>query len=101
MFGGSSSFGQAAAKNSNTNNSTEAPSSPSDTVSMFAWSPNANFLAAASWDKQVRIWEVQPAMGASTCTATARVAYSHDQPVLACSFSNDGMSVFQPDVITR
>lgn len=36
----------------------EVAQSPGDTVSELAWSPAANILAAASWDKQVRIWEV-------------------------------------------
>ena len=101
MFGSPSTTGAFSAssssqttKNSNTNNSTEAPSGPSDSVSMLAWAPNANYLAAASWDKQVRIWEVHPALAATSCTVTARISYSHDQPVLACSFSNDGLNVF-------
>ena len=37
----------------------EVPSPPSDSVSALAWSPTANILAAASWDNQVRIWEVR------------------------------------------
>lgn len=98
MFGGmgaSSPFGGAAtAKNSNTNNSTEVPSGPSDTVSCLAWSASGNLLAGASWDKQVRIWEVQPSMGATSCTATARVAYSHDAPVLGCAFTADNSTLF-------
>lgn len=91
VFGGSSG---AMAKNPNTNNSTEVPSSPTDTVSDLRWAPNANYLAGASWDKQVRIWEVHAGMGGNTCTATARVSYSHEAPVLSCAFSNDGLNVF-------
>ena len=30
-----------------------------DTVHCLSWSPVANFLAAAAWDGQVRVWEVQ------------------------------------------
>jgi mRNA export factor len=78
-------------KNPNTNSSTEVPSGPEDTVSMLSWAPNANFLAASSWDKSVRIYEVHPAMGVSNCTVTPRLSYTHDQPVLACSFSNDNV----------
>lgn len=97
MFGGmgSSPFGGGSVgKNANTNSSTEVPSGPSDTISCLSWSPNANFLAGASWDKQVRIWEVQPALGGTNCTATARVSYSHDAPVLGCAFTTDGATVF-------
>ncbi|KAJ2412219.1 RNA export factor gle2 [Coemansia sp. RSA 2530] len=32
---------------------------PTDTISEIAFSPKANFLAASSWDNEVRIWEIQ------------------------------------------
>ena len=70
------------------------PSGPTDSVAQLAWASNANYLAACSWDKQVRIWEVHSPLGAGACTATARVSYSHESPVMACSFSNDGLTVF-------
>ena len=51
-----------------TNTSTAAPAAkdievsdpPPDSVSSLAWSPQADFLAAGSWDNNVRIYEVSP-----------------------------------------
>lgn len=44
-------------------------------------------LAASSWDKSVRLWEVT-AQGVQ-----ARMAYQHDAPVLCCNFSKDGQKL--------
>ena len=38
----------------------EVPNAATDGISCIAWSPTANFLAAGSWDNQIRCWEVQP-----------------------------------------
>jgi len=96
-FGGSttSTFGSssgALSKPTNTNNSAEVPQCPTDTISSIAWSPTANLFAAASWDKQVRVWEVQAAMGTSV-SVVPRFAYSHEGPVLCVAFTKDGQNV--------
>lgn len=59
-------------------------SPPTDGIADIAWCPQADFLAAASWDGQVRIWEVQPASGASM----GKAAYAHQGPVLSCAWSS-------------
>ncbi|KAF4697182.1 Poly(A)+ RNA export protein rae1, partial [Perkinsus olseni] len=100
--GGGFGSGAVAPKNPNTNNSHEVAQSPGDTVSELAWSPTANVLAAASWDKQVRIWEVATqastsafggSSGSNTIQATPKLAYGHEAPVLSCCFTKDGANV--------
>lgn len=63
--------------------------SPTDTVSSISWSPTQNLLAAGSWDKAVRIWDV-----AQNGTTNAKLMISHNAPVLCTAFSNDGTRVF-------
>jgi mRNA export factor len=79
-FGGG---GMGQMQDPNTNQSAVVPQSPGDTISCLAWSPQ-NLLAAGSWDKSVRIWEVSPS------GINARLAYNHEGPVLCCAFSRDG-----------
>jgi len=86
LFGG----GGAAAgqiKDPNTNGSVVVPSPPNDGISKVAWSPTANILAASSWDKSVRIWEV------TQNGINPKLAYNHEAPVLCCGFSKDGQRV--------
>jgi len=87
MFGGGGAFGQPQAKDPNTNGSAEIPDPPTDTVSCLSWSKTSNILAAGSWDKSVRIWEVQPS------GVQARMMYQHEGPVLCCAFSGDGSKI--------
>lgn len=59
---------------------------PTDSISDLAFSPGANtpdFLAVASWDNKVRIYEI----AAQTGHSQGRHAYEHSQPVLSCDFS--------------
>merc|ERR1719235_765250 len=74
-------------KDPNTNQSAVVPECPGDSISSLAWSPASNILAASSWDKSVRIWEVTPQ------GVQARMAYQHDGPVLCCNFSKDGQRI--------
>ncbi|KAJ1799836.1 RNA export factor gle2 [Coemansia sp. RSA 2399] len=61
---------------------------PSDSVSELAFNPKANFLAAASWDNEVRIWEVM-----ETGASAGKASYSHEAPALCCAWSRDGSKV--------
>ncbi|OLN87101.1 Nucleoporin GLE2 [Colletotrichum chlorophyti] len=65
---------------------------PEDSISDLAFSPAQNqtsdFLAVASWDKKVRIYEIAP-----NGQSEGRHAYDHDAPVLNCDFSKDGTKV--------
>eukprot|EP00747_Dinoflagellata_sp_TGD_P185919 gnl/TRDRNA2_/TRDRNA2_42711_c0_seq1.p1 gnl/TRDRNA2_/TRDRNA2_42711_c0~~gnl/TRDRNA2_/TRDRNA2_42711_c0_seq1.p1 ORF type:complete len:355 (+),score=66.52 gnl/TRDRNA2_/TRDRNA2_42711_c0_seq1:149-1213(+) len=85
VFGGAAAAGQI--KDPNTNQSAEVPEAPTDCISSLAWAANANILAASSWDKSVRVWEVT-AQGVQP-----RMAYQHEGPVLCCNFSKDGQKL--------
>mmetsp|Transcript_41012 Transcript_41012/g.112844 ORF Transcript_41012/g.112844 Transcript_41012/m.112844 type:complete len:344 (-) Transcript_41012:289-1320(-) len=61
---------------------------PTDTVSCLAWSPQG-LLAAGSWDRGVRVWEVA-SPGEGPLQIEPRMTYQHDEPVLCCDFSSDG-----------
>ncbi|KAJ2802428.1 RNA export factor gle2 [Coemansia guatemalensis] len=61
---------------------------PTDAVSEVAFSPKANFLAASSWDNEVRIWEIQ-----SNGTSLGKASFSHQSPALCCTWSRDGGKV--------
>ena len=55
---------------------------PEDSISDLKFSPQAEYLAAASWDKKVRIWEVD-----GSGQTQARAAFDHEGPVLSCCWS--------------
>lgn len=76
------------------------PDSPQDGVSALCWSPQSNLLAASSWDKTVRIWEVTNSGGGGFASANnnnmqvqSRIQYTHDAPVLCCNFTQDGQKL--------
>lgn len=66
---------------------------PSDTVQSLAFSPTAlapkSFLVSASWDSEVRCWEVQ-----SNGTSAPVGMIKHDAPVMDVAWNADGRSVF-------
>lgn len=68
-------------------------SPPSDTVQALAFSPEAlapkSFLVSASWDSEVRCWDVQP-----NGTSSPVGMIKHDGPVLDVAWSADGQQVF-------
>jgi mRNA export factor len=59
---------------------------PEDSISDLAFSPAQNqasdFLAVASWDKKIRIYEI-----AQNGQSEGRHAYEHEGPVFNCDFS--------------
>ena len=55
---------------------------PEDSISCLAFSPTAEFLSVASWDKKVRIYEVSE-QGQSQ----GKAAMDFDGPVLSCAWS--------------
>lgn len=66
------------------------PQGPSDSVSSLAWSPVGDFLAIASWDNSVRVYEVNSATG----DGQGRAMYSHEAPVLSVGWWHDGTKLF-------
>jgi len=61
-------------------------SPPDDSISSLAWSTSANYLAAASWDSKVRIYDVT-----SSNTGVGVAAIDFGGPVLTCHWS--GVSI--------
>ena len=55
---------------------------PEDSVSEISFSPQADYLAVASWDRKVRIYEIN-----SSGQSEGRAAFEHSQPVLGCCWS--------------
>ena len=55
---------------------------PDDSVSDIAFSPQSEHLAVASWDKKVRIYEINAA-GQSE----GKALFEHEAPVLNCCWS--------------
>jgi mRNA export factor len=82
-------FGTSAAATSNTlgelKNDVELGSPPEDTISDLAFNPNPtdpkDFLAVASWDKKVRVYEIL-----SNGQGQGKVAIDHDGPVFSVDF---------------
>lgn len=61
---------------------------PEDSVSDLQFSPTADFLAVASWDKKVRIYQVSE-QGINE----GKAAIDFEAPVLGCAWSEDGSKV--------
>lgn len=91
--GGGTLFGSTpAATNYNPMKDIDVPSPPDDSVSALSFSPGtlpANYLAAASWDNNVRCWEVQ-----QNGTVIPKAQQSHAGPVLDVAWSDDGSKIF-------
>ncbi|KAI7850467.1 WD40-repeat-containing domain protein [Circinella umbellata] len=66
----------------------EVAQPPSDGISSMAFSSQTDFLSVASWDNQVRIYEVQ-----ASGNTLPKAAYSHEGPVLDVKWSKDGSKI--------
>jgi mRNA export factor len=55
---------------------------PEDSVSDISFSPRADHLAVASWDKKVRIYEINASGGSE-----GKALFEHEGPVLSCHWS--------------
>ncbi|KAA8912803.1 hypothetical protein TRICI_003346 [Trichomonascus ciferrii] len=72
----------------NVSNDRVLNSPPEDSVSDLAFSPQAEFLSVASWDKKVRIYELT-----ATGDSQGRALYEHEAPVLSTRWFPDGGKV--------
>lgn len=61
---------------------------PEDSISHLAFSPVSNHLAVASWDKKVRIYEVNGQGG------EGKALFEHEAPVLSCDWSKVQSEVY-------
>jgi len=80
----------AAAANAQGDISNDVPiqSPPEDSISQISFSPKAEHLAVASWDKKVRIYEIS-----ADGTSVGKAMYDHDAPVLSVDWSKEGTKV--------
>jgi mRNA export factor len=81
-----SSFGRAAAAdklNSHVDLSADVKlmSPPDDTISSLSWSLKADFLAASSWDHEMRVYDMT-----SSPTGEGRALVDFDGPVPSCDW---------------
>lgn len=63
---------------------------PEDSTSHLAFSPQGDFLAVSSWDKKVRIYQVNE-QGQSE----GKAAMDFDAPVLGCAWSEVSCAGFE------
>jgi mRNA export factor len=68
-------------------------SPPEDSISEIAFSPQSQHLAVASWDKKVRIYEINQ-QGQSE----GRAAFDHDGPVLTTCWSMVSRQTLPPSL---
>lgn len=62
---------------------------PEDSISDMSFSPQQDILAVASWDKKVRLYDIDP----NTGNNQGRALYEHDGPVFSARWSSDGARV--------
>jgi WD40 repeat protein len=55
---------------------------PDDSISDLSWSSAGNYLAAASWDGKVRIYDIT-----QNVTGEGKAMITFDGPALSCSWS--------------
>lgn len=73
---------------SSTPNDTLLPADAQDTISSVAWSPTANYLAAASWDGKVRVYDI--ATDGSRARRIEERQVGGSAPVLSCDWLKVG-----------
>ena len=62
---------------------------PEDSIEDISFSPQQDLLAVASWDKKVRIYEIDP----NTGNNQGKALYEHKAPVFSSRWSTDGTKV--------
>jgi mRNA export factor len=84
-------FGQAAQNASNTlgvlDKDIQLQNGPEDSISKISCSMKTNHIAVASWDKKVRIYEINAGGG------KPETMFEHEAPVLDCDWSRVCSSV--------
>lgn len=78
----------------NPNKDYEVPGPPNDCISSLTWSPRGaskSLLVSTSWDKSVKVWEIQKSAPQPVvrCNAVKGPEHNHDLPVLCSAISRD------------
>ncbi|KAJ3416475.1 hypothetical protein HDV05_001633, partial [Chytridiales sp. JEL 0842] len=74
----------------------EVVSPPTDGISSMSFSPQADYLAASSWDNQTRIWEVQ-----SNGNTVPKASIPHDGPALCTHWTNKQNLNYKPAALCQ
>ncbi|KAG8968128.1 hypothetical protein FRC03_008481 [Tulasnella sp. 419] len=82
-------FGGASTSQQPTTTDVELTNPPSDSISALSFSPQADYLAVASWDNEVRIYAIGP-----NGQSEGKAMYKHEGPVLDVCWSADGAKIF-------
>ncbi|KAJ5466882.1 hypothetical protein N7475_004634 [Penicillium sp. IBT 31633x] len=90
LFGGAATSASTSATNTTGDISKDVAlnTPPEDGISDLRFSPTSEHLAVASWDKKVRIYEIND-QGQSE----GKALFEHEAPVLNCCWSPDGTKV--------
>ena len=80
LFGGSSQ--QSTPTQGDLSKDVQVSDPPEDSVSDISFSSAADYLAAASWDNKVRIYEI-----AGDGKSQGKALFTHEAPVLSCAWS--------------
>ncbi|KAI0122220.1 WD40 repeat-like protein [Daldinia grandis] len=70
-------------------NDVSLPDDAEDTISSVSWSPTANYLAAASWDSKIRVYDVNT----NSRTTKGTAVFNAAGPVLSCDWAKDGTMI--------
>jgi len=73
----------------NPNNDMPVQQPPTDSISQIVFSPVANILAASSWSKEVRVWEVAP-----NGQTIPKLSKMFAAPLMSCDFNSTGDTIF-------
>lgn len=82
LFGTTATGASSNATNGDISKDVALTTPPEDSVSDISFSPQTEHLAVASWDKKVRIYEINGQGGSD-----GKALYEHEQPVLSCCWS--------------
>ena len=69
-------------------------SPPEDGISDLKFSPQSEHLAVASWDKKVRVYEINASGGSE-----GKAMFEHEGPVLGCCWSKVRQNHQTPPII--
>lgn len=89
FLGGSSNNSTATSTGQELNDDITINNSPEDSITDLSFSSTQDLLAVASWDKKVRIYEIDPNSGQNQ----GRALYEHDGPAFSSRWSIDGTKV--------
>ena len=92
---GSNSFGSSKkAHNPENDPEVDLEHCPNDGITDLRFSPKAllpkNYLAATTWEGEVRCYEVDPASGKTTPVGMQR----HEKPAMCCAWKSDGSAIY-------